>query len=451
MNNNEQNKIIIKNFTFKLILLYAFFIFFQQVFVINIGGSFKIPDLICLLIFLNTVYKFDFKIYTYPSIVLFFFFVVSSAIGFSYFLLTDGPSLYYSKFPIALTELRFNVYLAPIIVYLYCLITWNLVNQIAGFKGSKNKIILIYKWYLLSAVLSCLYALYAMIFVGNLGFPDLIPSIFDFRNSRPVDYPLRTIGFCSEPGQLAVMLFWPLLYSVYIPNIFNSKIQIFFSVIILLTLLLTFSTFLLVFFGAWLGYEILQSKSKRILKILFILILVVTLLYFLLDYYNLLDLIEYYYVGKLKEFIDPANSTGDGSGNQRAYSSALGFLVFLDFPLFGVGAGNSYYFLHLHQFDLPFYSSMLTHTTAPQSSHSMVLAEQGFIGYSLLILFFTLLLISSYKKREVLNPTYIKCNIIGIATLFGALFAIYPIYSNYLWFNVALLMCNLRKNTQLID
>jgi len=58
---------------YNIFVLISFFIFFQQVFVINIGGSFKIYELLALILvvlFIST----DLKIYSKFAFYLFFFF-----------------------------------------------------------------------------------------------------------------------------------------------------------------------------------------------------------------------------------------------------------------------------------------------------------------------------------------------------------------------------------------
>jgi len=151
-------------------------------------------------------------------------------------------------------------------------------------------------------------------------------------------------------------------------------------------------------------------------------------------------MLGYFFIVKFKEFIDPSSAVGQNSGLQRAFTSLLGLEVFKDYPIFGVGAGNSYFFLHTYENRISIWADMLTYSTAPQNSHSMILAEMGVLGYFAFVIFYFSTLWKAVKEYRKSRDVMIKAHIIGTLSTFGFLFSVYPVYSLYLWFNIALLM-----------
>jgi O-antigen ligase len=150
--------------------------------------------------------------------------------------------------------------------------------------------------------------------------------------------------------------------------------------------------------------------------------------------------LEYFFIGKIKEFVDPSSAVGNNSGLQRSFTTLLGLEVFKNFPIFGVGAGNSYFFMHTYEYNIGIWSEMLTHSTPPQNTHSMILAETGAVGYFIFILFYISTIWVSVREYIKNRDNMLKAHIIGTVAQFGFLISVFPVYSIYNWFNIALLL-----------
>jgi hypothetical protein len=425
---------------YKLTVLLAIFIYFQQVFVINIGGSFKIFDLITLIITLWFVIYSDFKIYSIQSLILFLFFCFFSGLGYFYFYLEDDILNYYVRFPEAAKVLRFNQIYSQIMTFIYCIFTWTCINAIAGSKLvflSREKI---YKYFVVTGTFISVYALYGMVFVGGMGMPDIVPDVFDYRNSQPEDYALRTIGFSSEPGQLAPILSWTVLYAYYANKIFTKYTRIIVLWVTSLALFFTFSSSLLALLFSWCLFIIIFSGNWARIRLFLTVLTCIYIIILMANYFEFIDLLEYFFIGKFLEFIDPSSAIGNNSGLQRSFTSLLGLEVFKSFPIFGVGAGNSYFFLHSHENNIGIWSDMLTYSTPPQNTHSMILAETGAVGYFIFIIFYITTIWVSVKEYIKTRDKMLKAHIIGTLAQFGFLFSVFPVYSIYHWFNISLLL-----------
>jgi O-antigen ligase len=427
-------------FILRITLLLGIFIYFQQVFVVNIGGSFKIYDLLALSTCLWLIACSEKKIYGSSSLYLFLFFCVFSCVGYFYFYFLDDSVNYYIRFPEAKEKIRFNKFFAPLMVYAYCFFTWACINAITGSRRVYFEIERVYRYFVVSGTIIAIYALYGMIFVGAMGMPDIVPNLMDHRNSQPEDYALRTIGFSSEPGQLAPILSWTVLYAYYAKNMFSRFTRLVVLVMTGFALLFTFSSSLLAFLLSWCLFVLAFSSKWDKIRMLLMVTISFLIIIIVADHFELLDMLEYFFLDKFKEFIDPSSAIGQNSGVQRAFTSLLGLEVFKNYPIFGVGAGNSYFFLHTHENQIHIWADMLTYSTAPQNSHSMILAEMGIIGYLTFIIFYFSMLWKAIKEYRKSRDQMVKAHIIGTLATFGFLFSVYPIYSFFLWFNIALLM-----------
>jgi hypothetical protein len=427
-------------FILSVTLLLAIFIYFQQILVINLGGSLKIYELLAIGTTIWFISKTDPKIYGRYSFYLFVFFCVSSLIGYFYFYFTDEPYRYYGRFPEAKENIRFNIFLAPIMIYVYCIFTWSCINAITGSRRVYNKKEKIYRYFVISGTAVAIYSLYGMIFVGALGYPDIVPDIVDFRNSQPEDYALRTIGLSTEPGQLAPILSWTVLYAYYAKGIFSTLSRQVILTITSTALLFTFSSSLVAFIISWLLVVLVFEEIKGKINVIAFSMLAIIIIMIIASYFEIFSLLKYFFFEKLKDFLNPASAGVISSGVQRAFTSMLGLEVFKEFPIFGVGAGNSYFYLHAYENSLNFNVDMLTYSTAPQNSHSMVLAEMGIVGYALLITFFISIVKRALHVYFINKDAMIKAHIVGTVSTLGFLFAIYPIYSLHIWFNIAILM-----------
>ena len=119
-----------------LISIVSSVIFLQQVFVINIGGSFKIYEIIALLLCVIFICYDKPKIYGKLSVILFCLLIITPIISFI-FLMLDGTKYdYYSRFPDAVNSLRTNVVFAPLILLIYYCFCWVFLIMLQRLKPS---------------------------------------------------------------------------------------------------------------------------------------------------------------------------------------------------------------------------------------------------------------------------------------------------------------------------
>jgi O-antigen ligase len=411
-------------------------IYFQQVLVINIGGSFKIIDLICLPLFCKSIYSLLIKKRIDPtSFALFIFFLILSIPGIITTYFSHIYEEFFSYFPEAHSSLRFAPFISSLLTFLYCALNWSLFHEFAS-----NKLIFfhrdfIIKVFVVTGFIVCIYSIYAMIFVGNLGFHDLVPEFIDYRNSRPKDYPLRTIGLSGEPGQFAVILIWLCLLSFYVKDKFRFNLGYLILYTCIFALLFTFSTILISIPIAIFLYLLIFEDYYKTFKIFIYFFSLAAILYTLLYIYELNDVVDYFLFGKFFEYLNPQNFDNiTNSGVQRAFTSLLGLEIFFDYPIFGVGHGNSYFYMFKEIHKIDFYVDMLTYSTAPQNAHVMILAEVGVLGYLFFLGINLYLLYFLYKNiRKSSRDNFNSVLFIGLIANFIALFSVYPIYSSYLW------------------
>jgi O-antigen ligase len=418
-----------------LISLLFFFIFYQQVMVVNIGGSFKIYELIAV-IFLMFYFVGKKYIYGKHSFLLFLFFVISPVCSIIYYYIGLDASDYYKHFPEALEVTRFNIYFIPILVLIYYLFTWVSINYIIGSRWVYENKYKLVKIFIFSGTLVSLYSLYGLFFVYYLGFPDVVPSFVDYRNSTPV-FQIRPAGFSAEPSNYVVMLSWMLLFLLFIPNLYRRKKRWILIFINGLVLILTLSSAIVAFLGVIGIYYAFFKGFFQFIKFLFILLLLLIATYFWIGNYVDINFLQYTFYEKILELFTPPE-TVLSSGQIRSYTSWLGFELFKDNPIFGVGGGNSYFFLYNYEKNIPVENLgfSLTHSIAPMSIYTKVLSELGIFGFVFMVLFLVYALIT-FSKFHKMNE-FMKIGFMGVLMTSGFFFSIYPVYSLFIWINIAL-------------
>ncbi len=426
-------KIGFEQLYYKLIILLFGVIYLQQVLVLNVGGSFKIYEFVAIILLGAFLIRGkNYIIYSKYSLLLFLFFIVATVPGTVYQYLTiDTLSGFYNHFSEARGSLRFNMYVAPLIVYVYYVICWLVINSINGSR-------LIYKdrdWlirlYVIIGTIVSVYSLYGFFFVRIMGFPDLVPDMVDYRNHRP-DYELRTSGFSSEAGDFAFMMSWVIIYLMYYKRLFSRKKEVLLIIINGSSLILTFSTNLLAFlFAVGLTVFIFDSIQKKIKITLAISLLSLAAFYFIVNsgYY---ELFKYVFYEKATHLLEKP-TTVSSTGSIRSYHIYMGLELFNDYPLFGVGGGNSVF--HLWKYD----DLMAAQLDGVKSGLIKVIAETGLFGSFFFYSFYIYLLVTLIKKRKSRDPI-IKVGFIGVITTLLMQFSLYPTYSIYLWVNIAIVL-----------
>ena len=405
-------------------------IFFQQVFVINIGASLKIyeilsfPFLFCFLL--------DLKIYSKKNILLFILFISIPLINLILFRFAFNDD-YYTRFSESVGSIRFDHRATGILIFIYTALTFSTINFITKSKHvylNQDKLI---RYYIYASVFTSFYCFYAVL-INLFSLPDIVPSIFDFRNSKPSDQ-FRATGFSSEPGTLILSLSWSLYFLLFYKNLFSYKTRYFFTILIVFTLLLTMSSMLLsILFCLFINYLLFEKnvKLRNILNVFVSLILLFGISLLIFDY----EFIRYTFFEKVLEFLSTPYDTLS-SGSFRAFTSSLGLDIFYNFPIFGVGAGNSVFlmFQNENHKGILVWGEVLSNSSYPQNSHIKLLAEYGAFGYACFAAYLFCICRECYSQ---LSDDMLKVGLLGILNTIIMLSAIFPEYSLFIWINIAL-------------
>lgn len=132
--------------------------------VINVGGSFKIYELLALLLLITCIPSLlTFKGIKFPHVVfvlLLTFFIISPVISLAFRSVVNPETNYYIKYPEAENLLRFNMLFSMLFIYLYYVLCWVVVKCIAT-----NDIIVrnVDKYIRLYVYIGCVVAIYQFI------------------------------------------------------------------------------------------------------------------------------------------------------------------------------------------------------------------------------------------------------------------------------------------------
>lgn len=441
-------KITSEKLIYLLICICAVVIFFQQVCVINIGGSFKLYEFIALLLCLLFIANPRKRIYSLDSAILFLLFIGVTSISYLFYLLNADKLLYYERFPEAKDILRANVYFGPTVLLIYYFFNWVTYNEIVGSKLCylhKDKII---RLFVFSGTIISVYNLYSYFGGFILGLPDLVPSFLDSRNATAFEVG-RVSGFSDEPGSYIFLQAWVLLYTFFYKR--GSAFNKWYKIINVVSALLTFSSALVAVFGVFILSYFIQQKGVHKLSIIFGSLVIVIIVYQLIVFLGLEDLMQYVLIDKVSNFFSTPTHTMD-SGSFRAYTARLGYEVFKDYPIIGVGGGASCFFVWMHEFNVGIetFGETISNMTYPQNIYAKILSELGIIGITLFILFFVVLTWNVYRLRNENSIFFLGQ--FGILLSLALFASIYPETSLFIWFNLALLSNEVKfKNEEFLS
>lgn len=410
-----------------LILAIILLIGFQAFPIIKVGGTFKIYELLALvLLLLELLYIKGFKFANNTSVVAFCFFVISPLISYLFSnLFLAYPSGFYNKYPGA-DSFKFNYYIFPFLQMLYMFFNFFVFNAIVISSYIYCNLKKILKYTVLIGTGIALYSIFAM-FIG-----DLILKLPSFIQNK-TEYDFRSEGFSQEPSFYILFQGWICLFAWYIRPLFKKHIWYGIMLINVASILLTFSTTIAAFLLIILiSPFILNTSYKLKIKVLIIVGIGLLITYFALIYFNLYPLFEYVFVSKITNFFTAPEFTFD-SGGIRRYSSELGVKIFKDYWLTGVGVGNSIYYMHIYD-DLNM--NIISAGSFPQSAFSDVLSEQGIIGGTTLLWFLFSIFRKLWTNRN--RSGYNRMFFLGMLCNIVVMLSIAPIYALYLWVFIAL-------------
>ena len=376
-----------------LLFLIVLLIGFQQFPVLRIGGSFKIYELLSLILLL----KFrNHGFWTSKLIALWVLFVLSPIVSFCYsWLFLDIPSDFYLRYPEATESFKFGNRIFSVLQIIYMLFCFSALSGIYRERRLYKYFDYLRRYIVIIGTCIAVYSLFAL-FVY-----DPIPYLPSFLQNKSV-YDFRSSGLSQEPGNYVIYQVWVVLFTYYAKELFSIKVWLFMLTINVLSLFFTFSTSLIAFVVLIiLSYFLCSTTKKQKISIVFISFIFFCVGYFVLLESGYYDLFETLFLNKATNFFYAPDHTLD-SGSFRSYTGRIGWEIFYNQPLLGVGVGNSVYYMHLYEFKMGIvnFGDTLSLGIFPQNLYACVFAEQGLIGGCALLFFLLAVVKELWKYRN---------------------------------------------------
>jgi hypothetical protein len=431
----------------RLTCLIIFTIGCQQFPIIRIGGSFKLYELfaICLL-FLNlfSVSK-DRLRFSKISFFVFGVFIISPAISYIHSLIfLPYPEGFYRTYSKTASSFKFNYSIFPALQLLYMFFNYRVFESITKsvkLYFSFERIVRACIWI---GTIIAFYSFFAMFFV------DIIAKLPEYlQNKTP--YHFRSSGLSQEPSFYVLYQTWIVLFIFYSKKLFSKSLWTILMIINGISLLLTISTTLVALILILVGsFFVLKNSFKIKIGLFILLCFLATLIYLVIMSTSSGPLIEALFINKLTNFFSAPEHTLD-SGSFRSYTARIGVAIFKQYPVFGVGVGNSVYYMHLYgdKMGIVIFGETLFAGSFPQNTFSMVLSEQGILGGTFLFLLLFQLIKEFWKYRNY--DTYCRMFFIGFLFNVASMITIAPIYSMFLWVFPALGIGYIRNVIKVTD
>ena len=445
--NNVYNK---RNISFaikhKYYLLFAIIVLigFQQFPVLRIGGSFKIYELLSILLLLKFV---TIKPKTFLMIVVWTLFVFSPVLSLlNAYLFQSIPYDFFIRYPEALHSFKFNNPFFSLLQLLYMIFNYSVFSQIYynnqifdNFEKLKKYVVIVGTFIAIYSIIACFTV-------------DIITFLPSFIQNKSV-YDFRSSGLSQEPSFYVLYQTRIVLFACYSRSSFSNKKWFFIIVINIFSLVLTFSTALLALLGILLFIPfVFKFSFKYRIFVLLILIVVCVAGYFMLVHSDMYKLFEMFFINKAQNFFITPDHTLD-SGSFRNYTGRIGLEIFKENPLCGVGVGNSVYYMHIYENKMGIveFGEVLSLGIFPQNLYSCVLAEQGLLGGVALFLFIFCVFRVLWKNRN--SSPYGKMFFIGGIFNISVMFSVAVVYSLFIWLFLAISMGYYRysKNKKLLE
>lgn len=420
------------NITTRLLCLILLFIGFQQFPVLRIGGSLKFYE-ICAIIYLfliiltlkTKIPKLNIVYY------LLLFFIVSPILSYLVALMfVPFPYGFYNRYPGAIS-FKFNHYLFPLLQLLYMFFNGAVIIGIIRSTFIFQNLEKILKYSILIGTCISLYSLFSM-FVY-----DFVLHLPTFIQNK-TKYDFRSSGFSQEPSFYVLYQGWICLITYYCRKLFTVNYWRIILAINALSLILSFSTMIvallfLILFSVFLFNTPLKTKLRTVFALGVMLVIGA----FTITYLNRWELFNLLFITKIQSFVSAPLHTMD-SGSFRTYTSGIGFRIFNDYPVTGVGVGNSIYYMYLYEFKMgiKLFGERLAAGSFPQNTFSSVLSEQGLFGgtFLTLILYYIIKQTWLHRNESDLNRMFFIGSGFNIITML----TVTPVYSLYLWVFMAL-------------
>ena len=410
-----------QDFKTKILLLILLLIGFQQFPVIYVGGSLKVYEVLGLI--LLVLYGIKRRKSLFVSSV-YIFFVVSPIVSLVAFYFLDDVGSYYRTYPSASNTFRFNIYVFPILQLLFMFANYVVLYNLYYNKEIYKRFDVVLKGIVIMGTIIACYSIIAM-FIG-----DPISRLPNFIQNKHV-YEFRSSGLSQEPSNYILYQGWIIIFCWLLKDSISKCKWLIIVTINIASILLTFSSSLAMYVG--IIALVVFAFSKLYLKIIYIASFLVILFigYSVLTKYVDSEMINYALVQKVEDFVFGKEDAG-GSGGFRHYESSLGWIIFQENPILGVGVGNSNYFMHVAEKKSPVIplDEQLNETSFPPNTFSCVFAEQGIVGGGVFVIMIVIALINVWKYRKCQYGKFFLCGtLFNIATFL----VIAPVYSMYLW------------------
>lgn len=416
----------------KILCLIIFLIGFQQFPVIRAGGSFKIYELLAIgLLGLSLLKKTKSRNYLIVQLLALGLFVLSPLLSFiiSYSVL-DYPVGFFNTYS-QTDSFKFNYYIYPALQMTYMFFNYTVFAAFMTTDTLYKIFERILKICIYIGTAIALYSLFAMFAY------DVVANLPEFIQNKH-EYGFRSTGLSQEPSFYMLYQTWIVLIIFSTKKLFSKYTWFFFFLINLISLLLTFSTtlialVLILFFS----FFILKYPIKTKIWLGMSSILAVLAIYLVLSNSSNWAYFESFFINKITNFFTAPDHTLD-SGSFRSFTTRIGYAIFKDYPLSGVGVGNSIYYMYLYEgkMGILVFGERLFPGSFPQNSFSIVASEQGIFGICVFIGFLLKMLHLFWQYRNY--NSYCRMFFIGYLFNIAALMTIAPIYSLFLWLFPAL-------------
>lgn len=419
---------------YKILFFIIAFIGFQQFPVIKIGGSLKIYEVAAILLMLVLIInQLQYKpILKTAMIIPFLLFVVSPILSTAFaYIFLSYPNSFFLYYPGTQGSFKFNYYVFPLLQILYSLFNFTVINAIYTDKHLLPNLDKLLKFFVIVGSIISVYSLISFFTV------DIITLLPSFIQNKSI-YQFRTTGISKEPSGYVFYQGWITLFTFAIRNQFKKSMWIFLFILNLTSLLLTISTSLVILIAIIIfSIFVLKTATRYKFYTLILLSLLVTMVVSLIHYFNFQEIAYSLFVDKLNDFFSASNTTM-GSGNFRSYTTRIGYNMFLDYPLLGVGLGNSMYYMHEYDamMNIVVYGEKLHPGSFPQNLYTHILSEQGIFGGLLIGSFVFYVTYNLFINRNKYKYSYVF--FIGGLFNIAILFVEGLLYLLYLWIFLAL-------------
>lgn len=428
---------------YRLLFLIIILIGFQQFPVLRIGGSLKIYELLALIVLFRYRHHWIWDKTTYA---LWGLFILSPIISYiNSLLFVPIPANFYIHYPKAAGSFKFDSLFFPILqqVYMFfCFVVLACIYQKRKLYENFHKIC---KWIILLGTGIAIYSLFAM-FVY-----DPIVDLPSFMHNKS-ECGFRSSGLSQEPSNYVLYQGWVVLFVYAMKHAFTRQKWYLLLTINILSLVLTFSTAMISYIGViLLSFFVCKETFRKRLFLLLGFAIIMLTVYIWLQQSGLYNTFESLFINKATHFFSPSDNTLD-SGSFRNYTNRIGWKIFEDYPLLGVGVGRSVFYMHLYEFkmDIVHWGETLKLGIFPQNMFACVFAEQGILGGGALVLI-TLFTIQSLWRFRNVKP-FGRIFFIGGLFNLSTMLSNAVVYSLYSWVFLFLVLGYIRyKNQEIIS